>query len=61
MVGIYKITNQITGEFYIGKSKNLKKRLYNHQHYARHSAKFDADIALYGWSNFTFEIIELCD
>ena len=60
MVGIYKITNQITGDFYIGKSKNIKKRLYNHKHYVRHSEKFETDIERYGWENFTFEVIEEC-
>ena len=27
---VYKITNTITGDFYIGSSKNVKKRWTNH-------------------------------
>lgn len=60
MVGIYKITNQITGNFYIGKSKNIAKRFYNHRHYARHSESFESEISRYGWENFIFEVIEVC-
>ena len=29
--GIYKITNTITGEFYIGSSKNIRQRWYTHK------------------------------
>ena len=29
--GVYKITNTVTGEFYIGSSKNIKSRLANHK------------------------------
>ena len=60
MVGIYKITNQITGDFYIGKSKNIEKRFYNHQKYVKHSERFDSDIIRYGWDNFRLDIIESC-
>ena len=28
--GVYKITNTITGDFYIGSSKNVKKRWVEH-------------------------------
>lgn len=29
--GVYKITNKITGDFYIGSSKNIKRRWYSHK------------------------------
>ena len=29
--GIYRITNTITGDFYIGCSKNVKRRLVTHK------------------------------
>lgn len=60
MVGIYKITNQITGDFYIGKSNNIQKRFYNHKHYVKHSEYFDSDIHRYGWNNFKLEVLEQC-
>lgn len=61
MVGVYKITNRITGDFYIGKSKNVRKRLNNHHQKGIHSKKFDDDIEKYGWSSFDKEIIEECN
>ena len=30
MIGIYKITNKINGKSYIGKSRNLTKRIKDH-------------------------------
>ena len=31
IIGVYKITNTITGDFYIGSSKNVKKRWIAHK------------------------------
>lgn len=31
MIGIYKITNNINGKFYIGKSNNIKRRFGEHR------------------------------
>ena len=63
--GIYKITNTITGDFYIGSSKNVKKRWYNH----RCPSKWEQSPGMklyqafikYGLNSFTFEIIEETD
>lgn len=30
MIGVYKITNSITNEFYIGSSKNVQRRWREH-------------------------------
>lgn len=60
MTGVYKITNRITNDFYIGQSKNIKKRLYNHRYPGIHSERFESDIQRYGWDNFSFEVIEEC-
>lgn len=61
MVGIYKITNLITNDFYIGKSKNIRKRLNNHKQKGIHSKRFEEDILKYGWNSFSSEVIEECD
>lgn len=53
---IYKITNKINNKSYVGKTKNLEKRLY--QHY--HNKKSLISIALrkYGKENFDICILE---
>lgn len=60
-MGIYKITNIVSSNFYIGSTKNLKKRFKNHyydlknRHYnwKMHKEKVD-----YGFDSFVFEILE---
>ena len=59
---VYKITNTITGDFYIGSSKDVKKRLANHkcpsslkQHPNNQLYK---DMQKYGVDKFVFEILE---
>ena len=60
--GIYKITNTITGDFYIGSSKNVKERWTNHKcpsicnRYP--SNQMYQDFQKYGLDNFVFEILE---
>ena len=60
--GVYKITNIITGEFYIGSSKNIKHRWANHKSPSRWkqhpNSKLYKDMASYGLDNFIFEILE---
>lgn len=60
--GIYKISNKITGDFYIGSSKNIKSRWNDHKSPSRWSRqpgmKLYQDFQKYGLDNFTFEIIE---
>lgn len=60
--GVYKITNNITGDFYIGSSKNIKVRWYNHKCLSRWSRipnqRMYQDMAQYGLNNFKFEILE---
>ena len=62
IAGIYKITNNITGEFYIGSSKNIEKRWTNHKSLSTHkqhpNSKLYKSMAQYGLNNFTFEVIE---
>ena len=59
--GIYKITNTITGDFYIGSSKNVKERWTNHKCpsiWNRYSSnQMYQDFQKYGLDKFAFEII----
>lgn len=60
--GVYKITNTITGNFYIGSSKNIKKRWTDHKSPSRWKEhpgmKLYQAFIKYGLNNFTFDIIE---
>ena len=62
IAGVYKITNIITGDFYIGSSKNIKHRWAHHKSpsmWKQHpNSKLYKAMASYGLDNFTFEIIE---
>lgn len=63
MVGIYKFTNKITGECYIGQSVNLQERF--HQHRRNHvnpnshsyNTTFYKKLREYGFENFDYEIL----
>ena len=63
--GVYKITNSITGDFYIGSSKDIKLRWAKHKcpsiHKQQPNSKLYKSMASYGLDNFTFEIIEKTD
>ena len=63
--GVYKITNIITGDFYIGSSKNIKRRMACHKApsmWAIHpNVKLYQAFIEYGLNNFTFEIFELVE
>ena len=60
--GVYKITNNITGDFYVGSSKDIKYRWANHKSpsmWKQHpNSKLYRDMAQYGRDNFTIEVIE---
>lgn len=57
--GIYKITNTVTNECYIGSSIDIEKRLKSHQKNSSNT-KLKESIKLNGLGYFTFEIIEEC-
>ena len=61
IIGIYKITNTITGDFYIGSSKNVKIRWANHKcqsTWKKHpNNPMYIDMQKYGLDKFAFEII----
>ena len=61
---IYKITNILTDDFYIGSSTNLYKRYYTHIYHMRKQKntciKLNRAVKKYGEENFKFEIISKC-
>ena len=63
--GIYKITNQLTGEVYIGQSVNISDRFKQHIKCglgidASSTNKLYNNMQEYGVWNFTFEILQKC-
>lgn len=60
LCGIYRLTHKETGRHYIGQSVDILSRWKQHEK-ATSKTKIAAAIRAYGWSAFTFEIIELCD
>lgn len=65
MVGIYKITNIITGKVYVGQSVHIESRVKEHKNpsnWIRESGKVLYRAFLkYGIENFTFEVVEECE
>ena len=63
--GIYKITNTITGDFYIGSSKNVKQRLAVHRCKSRWKQypnnPMYIDMNRYGVDKFVFEVLEVVE
>ena len=62
IIGVYKITNTVTGDFYIGSSKNVKQRLAFHKcqsTWKRYSNNpMYIDMHQYGLDKFDFQILE---
>ena len=60
--GIYKITNTVTGDSYIGSSKNVKHRLADHKCQSTWKKcpnnPMYLDMQKYGTDKFVFEILE---
>ena len=59
MIGIYKITNLITGRSYIGQSLDIENRFREHLNHLSGS-NIDKNLGLWGRENFKFEILEEC-
>jgi group I intron endonuclease len=62
---IYKITNTLTGDLYVGSSQNFIKRYYTHVNHIRVNKKsctlLIRAVNKYGEQNFKLEILEECD
>ena len=63
--GIYRITNTITGDFYIGSSKNIKQRWAFHKIPSMWKQcpnnPMYLDMQKYGVDNFVFEVLEIVE
>ena len=63
--GIYKITNTITGDFYIGSSKNIKQRWTFHKCSSSWNEQPNnpmyLDMQKYGVDKFEFEVLEVVE
>lgn len=63
-IGVYMIANLRTGKYYIGSSKNIERRLYNHflllKHGNHHSSKLQNAYDMYGQKSFYSAIIREC-
>lgn len=62
--GVYKITNKVNGNFYIGSASDLDRRIKRHRYDLRlnqhHSQYLQRAWNKYGEENFKFEILEYC-
>lgn len=58
MIGIYKIQNLLTGEIYIGQSKDIEQRYKEHIYH--NDLYIDQVISEIGKEFFSFEVVELC-
>lgn len=65
MCGIYKITNTITGGFYIGSSVDIRERFYNHRRYLSNNEHCNRHLQnswnKHGSQAFEFSVILLCE
>ena len=65
IAGVYKITNNITGDLYIGSSNDVKRRWASHKClsvWKRYSnLRLYKDMAKYGKDKFIFEVLEKTD
>lgn len=64
--GIYLIQNRVNKKMYIGKSNNLLLRLENYSNYDYLNSHINSSniyraILKFGFSNFSFSILEFCD
>jgi group I intron endonuclease len=63
--GIYSITNNSNGYVYIGSSKNIKRRFYNHNNKLKRGVHenifLQKEFIVYGDDNFIFDILMICE
>jgi len=64
-IGVYKISNLLSGKYYIGYSTNVDKRIKRHKHELQnkchHNIFLQRAYNLDGEHNFQYDIIHFCD
>lgn len=60
LCGIYCITHIESGRKYVGQSRDINKRLYQHS-LGLCKMRLGKAIASYGWKAFSTEVLELCE
>lgn len=64
-MGVYRITNTVTGRSLLGSSMNLGSTANGYQHkidfFSYHDARLKADLERCGMAAFTFEVLETID
>lgn len=59
---IYIATNTMNGKVYIGKTKNLHRRIIEHKgHAKKDGGEFHKAILEYGFDKFKFDVLEYCE
>ena len=59
---IYKATNKVNGRIYIGKTRDLNRRIIEHKRHAKKDkSPFHDDVLRYGLDSFQIDIIEQAD
>jgi len=65
MAYIYKIINKVNGKFYIGSTKDIDKRWYQHYFTLKNNCHYNTHLQnawnKYGEDNFEFEVLEECE
>lgn len=62
MVGIYRIVNKVNGKSYIGQSKDIYRRFFEHKTKCKqNNQSIGRAIKKYGKENFELEILEHCN
>ena len=65
IIGIYKITNTVTGDFYIGSSKDVRRRWKEHKCQSTWNKcpnnPMYLDMQEYGKDKFVFEVLEVLE
>lgn len=63
-IGVYPLVNKLNGNSYLGSSVNISVRMYTYyslRSLVKSNRAIDRALLKYGFSNFSYEILEYCD